>query len=59
MAALYVFDKLGRREVDEATAGDMAAVVGLESVAIGDTIADRGIAARRCRGSRSTSRRCK
>ena len=46
---LHVFDKLGRVEVDEATAGDIAAVVGLDTVEIGDTIADReaagGIAA--------------
>jgi GTP-binding protein len=38
---LHVFDKLGRVEVDEATAGDVAAVVGLDTVEIGDTIADR------------------
>jgi GTP-binding protein len=38
---LHVFDKLGRVEVDEATAGDIAAVVGLDTVEIGDTIADR------------------
>ncbi len=37
---VHVFDKLGRVEVDEATAGDIAAVVGLETVEIGDTIAD-------------------
>jgi GTP-binding protein len=37
---LFTFDKLGRTEVDEATAGDIAAIVGLESVEIGDTIAD-------------------
>jgi len=35
-----VFDKLGRIEVEEATAGDIAAIVGLETVEIGDTIAD-------------------
>jgi len=40
VAELYLFDKLGRARVDEATAGDVAAVVGLESVAIGDTISD-------------------
>lgn len=40
VAELYLFDKLGRARVDEATAGDIAAVVGLESVAIGDTISD-------------------
>jgi GTP-binding protein len=37
---LFVFDKLGRTEVDEASAGDIAAVVGLDGVEIGDTIAD-------------------
>jgi GTP-binding protein len=37
---LHTFDKLGRVEVDEVTAGDIAAVVGLEKVEIGDTIAD-------------------
>jgi GTP-binding protein len=35
-----VFDKLGRAEVDSATAGDIVAIVGLGSVEIGDTIAD-------------------
>jgi len=40
VVALYVFDKLGRSEVEEATAGDVAAVVGLESIAIGDTVSD-------------------
>src|SRR5262249_16950568 len=34
------FDKLGRREVDEIAAGDVCAVVGLDNVDIGDTIAD-------------------
>jgi GTP-binding protein len=37
---LFVFDNLGRVEVDEASAGDIAAVVGLGDVTIGDTIAD-------------------
>jgi GTP-binding protein len=40
IAQLHVFDKLGRVEVEEATAGDIAAIVGLETVEIGDTIAD-------------------
>ncbi len=40
VALVYTFDKLGRCEVAEATAGDIAAVVGLEGVAIGDTISD-------------------
>ncbi len=39
-ASVFLFDKLGRSEVEEATPGDIAAVVGLETVAIGDTITD-------------------
>jgi GTP-binding protein len=37
---LYAFDRLGRIEVDEVGAGDIGAVVGLEGVDIGATIAD-------------------
>ncbi|HEY3396005.1 MAG TPA: GTP-binding protein, partial [Lacipirellulaceae bacterium] len=37
---VHVFDKLGRCQVDEATAGDIAALVGLEDVTIGDTVSD-------------------
>ncbi|MBU0743634.1 translational GTPase TypA [bacterium] len=37
---LFVFDNLGRREVDEVQCGDICAVVGLEDVDIGDTLAD-------------------
>src|SRR5262245_18791878 len=37
---LYVFDRLGRTEADEVGAGDICAVVGLEDVDIGDTVAD-------------------
>jgi len=37
---VHVFDKLGRRQVDEATAGDVVALVGLDDVDIGDTISD-------------------
>jgi GTP-binding protein len=37
---LYAFDRLGRTEVDEVGAGDICAVVGLETCDIGDTIAD-------------------
>jgi GTP-binding protein len=43
ITSVFVFDKLGRREVEEATAGDIAAVVGLENVAIGDTISDLAV----------------
>jgi GTP-binding protein len=37
---LFEFDRLGRTECTELAAGDIAAVVGLEDVDIGDTIAD-------------------
>jgi GTP-binding protein len=37
---LYTFDRLGRAESDAVSAGDICAVVGLEEVHIGDTIAD-------------------
>src|SRR5437660_3203627 len=36
---LYTFDRLGRIETDEVSAGDICAVVGLEEIDIGDTIA--------------------
>jgi len=37
---LHVFDGLGRRKVGEVAAGDICAVVGLESLDIGNTLAD-------------------
>lgn len=40
VASVHTFDKLGRAQVEEATAGDVAAVVGLDQVTIGDTISD-------------------
>src|SRR5437588_530054 len=40
VAQLYTFDRLGRMEADEVGAGDICAVVGLDKVDIGDTIAD-------------------
>jgi GTP-binding protein len=40
VAQLHVFDRLGRIEADEVAAGDICAVVGLEDIDIGDTIAD-------------------
>jgi GTP-binding protein len=40
VAQLYTFDRLGRIETDEVGAGDICAVVGLDKVDIGDTIAD-------------------
>ncbi len=36
----FVFDNLGRREVDSVECGDICAVVGLEGVDIGDTLCD-------------------
>ena len=46
---LYEFDKLGKREVERIEAGDVAALVGLEEVEIGDTVAciERPMAAER------------
>ncbi len=40
VAQLYTFDRLGRIETNEVGAGDICAVVGLDKVDIGDTIAD-------------------
>ncbi len=40
IAELFVFDGLGRAKVAEAQAGDIAAVVGIEKVDIGNTICD-------------------
>jgi GTP-binding protein len=40
IAQLFTFDRLGRSETQEVSAGDICAVVGLEDVDIGDTIAD-------------------
>jgi GTP-binding protein len=37
---LYVFDNLGRKEVQEVQCGDICAIVGLENIDIGDTLAD-------------------
>ncbi len=37
---LFVFDGLGRREVEEVDCGDICAIVGIEGIDIGDTIAD-------------------
>ena len=41
VASVHVFENLGRREVEEATAGDVVAIVGIEGVEIGDTICDQ------------------
>lgn len=40
IVAVHLFEKLGRREVEEAAAGDVVALVGLEEIEIGDTISD-------------------
>jgi GTP-binding protein len=40
VSEVHLFDKLGRAQVDEATAGDITALVGLETVSIGDTVTD-------------------
>ncbi len=43
IASLQLFEKLGRVDVQEAVAGDIAAIIGLEQVEIGDTICERGV----------------
>ncbi len=40
VVGLQVFDKLGRVDAEEAAAGDIAAIFGIEGVEIGDTICD-------------------
>ena len=40
LPAVHLFDKLGRAEVESASAGDVCALVGLENVQIGDTVVD-------------------
>jgi GTP-binding protein len=40
VASVHVFNKLGRVEVDQGEAGDIVAIVGLEGIKIGDTIAE-------------------
>ena len=37
---LHIFDGLGRKKVENVTAGDICALVGLEGFEIGDTVAD-------------------
>ncbi len=41
IVTVYVFEDMGRVEVESATAGDIVALVGLENVEIGDTVTDR------------------
>lgn len=38
IASVHLFDKLGRIEVEQAGAGDVVALVGIEKIEIGDTI---------------------
>ncbi len=40
VSELYAFDGLGRRKVERVEAGDICAVVGVEKIDIGDTVAD-------------------
>ncbi len=40
IAAVNVFDKLGQIEVERAEAGEVVALIGLESVEIGDTVSE-------------------
>ncbi len=42
IANLQAFDKLGRVDVENATAGDIVAVAGIDDIEIGDTICNRG-----------------
>ena len=42
MGKLYAFDGLGRVEADALDAGHLCALVGLEPIEIGDTVADPG-----------------
>ncbi len=42
IANLQMFDKLGRIDIEQASAGDIVAVVGIENIDIGDTICNRG-----------------
>ncbi len=42
VANLQFFDNLGRIDTEMATAGDIAAVIGIENIEIGDTICNRG-----------------
>ena len=40
VSEVHLFDKLGRQQVEEATAGDICALVGITDVSIGDTVSD-------------------
>jgi len=42
VGSLHTFENLGRVEVEQATAGEVVALVGLENIEIGDTICEPG-----------------
>ncbi len=42
VANLQEFDKLGRIDTDQSSAGDIVAVIGIDEIEIGDTICNRG-----------------
>ena len=54
---LFAFDGLKRVDIQEAAAGDIVCLAGIEDITIGETISRRRTAGRRFRRSRSTSRR--
>ena len=56
---LFAFDGLKRVDIQEAAAGDIVCLAGIEDITIGETIADVEQPSRRFRRSRSTSRRCR
>lgn len=43
ITTLYVFENLGRAEVESASAGDVVAIVGLDKAEIGDTICEKDV----------------
>ena len=55
---LYAFDGLKRVDIEEAAAGDIVCLAGIEDITIGETITDMEHRSR-FRRSRSTSRRCR
>ena len=55
---LFAFDGLKRVDINEAAAGDIVCLAGIEDITIGETITDPEHR-RRFRRSRSTSRPCR
>lgn len=41
IAEMFMFDNIGRQSVQEATAGDIVMITGIEDITIGDTIMDK------------------